>query len=329
MPAYVPLDENERPDPTNRVSLATSVAAERRAATRPTKEEEPAADARIARVATRQRGLVTTEQLLALGLTRDAIRQRVRTGRLHRIHRGVYAVGHAALPAWGREQAALLAVGPGAALSHASAAAAWGLAPAPPRTVHVTTPDDRRHRRGVQVHRAALPAAGVRHCHGLRVTSPARTILDLAATGTAPRELERLVAEARVQRLLRAGEPEVPDGHRGATDLRAVLDAGPRLTRSEAERLLLDLVREAGLPLPETNVRVAGFEVDALWREQRLVVEVDGYATHGHRRAFEADRRKVQALAAAGLRVAGVSYVQLTRERMATAVRLAQALAYA
>jgi very-short-patch-repair endonuclease len=116
-------------------------------------------------------------------------------------------------------------------------------------------------------------------------------------------DIERIVSEALAQRLLK----DVPDHPR----LRALRDEGPRRTRSEAERKLLKIIRDAGLPRPETNVRIAGYEVDFLWRDHGLVVELDGWQFHGHRLAFERDREKQQGLVAAGLRVSRITWRQL------------------
>jgi very-short-patch-repair endonuclease len=163
------------------------------------------------------------------------------------------------------------------------------------------------------------------------VTVPARTLLDLAAT-TPRRQLERLVEEAQVQRLLTHAElatmVERGAGRRGVRTLRGILDdlGEPLLTRSEAERTLLDIVRAAGLPLPRTNVQVAGVEVDAVWPEHELVVEVDGYAFHGTRTAFERDRRRDARLLLAGYRVIRLTWRQLTREPHQVATLLRRAL---
>lgn len=280
------------------------------------------ADRRVAALAARQHGVVHFDQLLAAGLSRSAIKHRVGRGWLHRIHRGVYAVGHAALTVDGRCAAALLACGEDAALSHWSAAGRYVLAE-PPVLVHVTVPAERRPiHDGIVVHRSrVLSPADVRVVRGLPTTSPARTIDDLS--WTAPRtRLERIVAEAQAQRLVTAAE--LRDG---APRVRALLDDGPGVTRSEAERLLLRLVRRAGLPAPATNVRVAGLEVDALWRAQRVVVEVDGYAFHGHRQAFEHDRRRDRVLRGAGLVPVRTTWRQLRDEPEAVVADLAAALA--
>jgi very-short-patch-repair endonuclease len=279
-------------------------------------------DVVVGRVAGRQHGVIGVGQLLAAGLTRAGISHRVKTGRLHRLHQGVYAVGDTALPPLGPETAALLACGPGAVLSHWSALALWGLGRAD-TAVHVTiTEGQRRNRPGVVVHRpASLDPRDVGEKERLRMTRPARTILDLANHMSAA-ALERVVAEALARRLVTTTELE----RRGGERLRAILDRGPRLTRSAAERKLLSLVRDARLPRPETNVKIHGYEVDALWRSERLAVEFDSYAFHGSRLAFERDRGKDLVLDVRGLDVIRVSWRQLTNEPLAVAAAIARRL---
>jgi very-short-patch-repair endonuclease len=160
---------------------------------------------------------------------------------------------------------------------------------------------------------------------GLLVPVPARTLHDLAAT--APCELARAVDEALLRRLVGPADLVPRPGRRGAGALRAVLAAGVAPTRSAAERRLLALVERAALPRPQTNVRLAGHEVDALWRAQRLVVEVDGHAFHGSRAAFERDRRSDADLLAAGHRVLRMTGRQLEHEPERIAARLGAALA--
>jgi very-short-patch-repair endonuclease len=282
----------------------------------------------IARLAVRQRGLVTRPQLLELGVPASAIGRQVAASRLHPVLPGVYLVGHPVAPPLASELAALLACGPGAVLSHRSAAALWRLAPPAERPVDVTVVHRRGPARGIRLHRSAvLRPAEVRVREGLRVTSPARTLVDLAATDTA--SFGRAFDEAIVARLLTRADVDlalsVP--RRGTRALRAALDAGPAPTRSAAERRLLDIVAKAGLPRPQTNVRLGRHEVDALWAAERLVVEVDGYAAHTTRRAFEADRLRDADLQAGGHRVLRITWRQLTDRPHAVAARLAVALA--
>lgn len=283
------------------------------------------ADRKVAVIAATQHGTIHYEQLLAAGLTPSMIRHRIRRGWLHRLHRGVYAVGHLALPPLGREAAALLACGPGAALAHRSAAALWALMEAPPGVVDVAVPPGRHPaHRGIAVHRpAALDDGDVRVVEGLRVTSPRRTVFDLPPA-LPTRELERVVAEVQARRLVSADELAG-----GPPRVRDLVTGGPTLTRSEAERRFLSLVRRAGLPVPEANVRVAGLEVDFLWRRERVVVEIDGYAFHGHRGAFERDRRRDRALRQAGFVPIRVTWRQLEGEPEAVVADVATNLARA
>lgn len=280
----------------------------------------------VAAVAARQRGVVTVGQLRQAGIGRNGAAHRVRHGRLVPIHRGVYRVGPVAAPL-SREVAALLACGPTAALSHHTAAAVWGLRPPHPGDVHVTVTGQRAtNRPGLRVHRTHSLDAAVHD--GLRLTAPARTLLDLAPLLPRP-ALERAAEQAVVLRLTTHDElaRECRPGRRGTARLRAALPTEPSLTRSEAERRLLALVRAARLPRPRTNVRVAGHEVDLLWREQKLVVEVDGFAYHGSRQAFERDRRRDADLTAAGFRVVRFTWRQIAHEPEAVLARLAVLLA--
>jgi very-short-patch-repair endonuclease len=295
-----------------------------------------AGDRAVAEVAAAQYGVVTRAQLAALGLGVGAIGHRLTAGRLHRLHRGVYAVGHTALVPVARELAAILACGPDAVVSHQTAAALWGLRPDPGGDVDVTVHGSRAQSRpGLRVHRTrSLDAQDVRLRQGIATTSPARTLVDLAAI-LAGRDLQRAVGEAEVRRLVRREEllgclRRVGPGRRGSALLAEVLgrDGPPSLTRSEAEDRLLALIAAARLPRPEVNVRIAGHEVDLLWRDSRLVVEVDGYAFHSTRAAFERDRARDADLQAAGLRVLRVTWRQIVGEPFALIVRIAQALAH-
>lgn len=282
----------------------------------------------MARIAAGQRGLVTRSQLVAVGLTRSAISRRVARGHLHRLHRTVYAVGHTALPPFAVELAALLAAGPGALLSHGSAAVVWGLLAAAPGPVHVTCPGShRRTVRGITIHATALEPGDRRRHHDLAVTAPARTLLDLAHQ--APDVLPRALNEALVQRLVRPAELDavLRHGRPGTTRLRTALDDGPTPTRSTAERRLLTLLGRGDLPRPRTNDHVLGHEVDAHWPEARVVLEFDSFAFHAPRAAFERDRLRDARLTAAGYAVVRVTWRQVTERPEAVAARLAAVLA--
>ena len=299
------------------------------AAVRSSESRLVVADRAALAIAGRQHGAVTLAQLMRAGHTRGSIRQRLRSGWLRRIHRGVYLVG-AIEPPLARAMAATLACGRGALLGHHPAAVLWALLAGPARGMHVTVPG--RHvtgPAGVTVHRTGRldPRDATRHL-GIPVTSPARTLLDLA-TVTSPRELARAVEQAQIlnlvtDRSLNEQFARYPH-HNGLAAVRDATTAKPRLTRSEAERRLLELIRAARLPEPETNVRVAGHEVDFLWREHALVVEVDGYAFHASRAAFERDRRRDAALKAHGIDTIRVSWTQIADEPMALVALLARA----
>ena len=286
-----------------------------------------AAQALAARFAEAQHGLATRWDLLGAGVSRKVIDRGVRRW-LHPIHDGVYAVGHTALAREARLLAAVLACGPGAVLAGESAAVSWGLLPWRDGTIHVLrTGARRRSPAGIVLHHTtALARADVRVRDRIPVTAPERTLLDLAATGS-PGDLRAALREARIRRLVM---PEAllarAAGRPGARHLRAALGDEPHRTRSEAERELLRLLRRAEIPAPETNVRVGRYEVDALWRAERLAVEVDGYRFHGSREAFERDRLRDAHLQSAGLRVLRITWNQLTKRPEATAARIATLL---
>jgi len=291
-------------------------------------------DADLGDLARRQHGVATRDQLLRLGVSPGALSRWVRAGRMRRLHRGVYAISPILAP-HASEMAAVLACGTGALVSHGSAGALWGVIPAkegalPVEVVHPG--GNARSLPGVRVHRPVglLPSDRAR-VNGIPVTSLPRTLLDLAAV-RAVGELELAVARAaREHRLdLRAFARRVAQlrGRRGVRALRAVLEAeaGPTLTRSEAEARFLALVRTAGLPAPECNVRLGSYEIDFLWREEAMAVEVDGFRFHGTRRRFEHDRRRASWLASRGVQVVPLTWRQIVDEPMATAVQVGQAL---
>jgi very-short-patch-repair endonuclease len=191
---------------------------------------------------------------------------------------------------------------------------------------------DPRGKPGIRLHRAqSLDSNEILIRRRIPITSPARTLLNLAATS--PRDLERALVETYAKHLVRRAELLAliarHPRHRGAARLRALVETDPAFTRSEAERRFLTLVRRTGLPAPESNVRLGPYEVDFLWRRERVIVEVDGYAFHSSRRSFEDDRRRDADLAARGFRVIRITWRQLISEPEAVLVRLAQALARA
>jgi very-short-patch-repair endonuclease/predicted transcriptional regulator of viral defense system len=281
---------------------------------------EHAWDRTIARLATKQHGVVARRQLDAIGLGRGAVAHRVSAGRLHRLHRGVYAVGHRVLTVDGRRMAAVLAAGPGAALSHASAAALWEIRPTSAARIDVSVPTaaGRGKRPGLRIHRAAsLRDDELTHHRGIRVTTVARTLLDLASS-LPRRALERALDEAEIRDLYDRRELQAVctahAGERGAAALRRAIDedGDPTLTDSELEELMFALCAEHGLPRPESQAWVAGLRVDFLFAQSRLVVETDGYRYHRSRRAFERDRERDAILARAGYRVLRFTHRQLT-----------------
>ena len=281
----------------------------------------------IARIAGRQRGVVGWQQLLAAGVGPGAIAHRIARGRLHRVFRGVYLVGHVIAPELAVETAALLVTPPGTVLSHLSAAGVSQMAPLP-RVVDVTVLQGRpASRAGLRVHTArALDPRDVSLTRGLPVTTPARTLVDLA--GSLSRDgLERVYEQAQIQRLVRPADViavlDRTPGRRGADALRALADELPTLTRSKGERRLLRALAAAGVARPQTNVVVCGHEVDLLWRRPRVVVEFDGFATHHTRAAFERDRRHDAELQAAGHRVIRVTWRWLRDDPDAVAARIA------
>ena len=286
-------------------------------------------DLAIARVAARQHRVVTVAQLREASISRDAIRHRVAQARLQRLWSGVYLVGP------GKPEPLSLAMGAVLAsdgvLSGPWAAWLWGFMQSVRMPIDVTVLGSaRRSRRGLTVHRTTRIDATRRR--NIPVTTPARTCLDMAET-LSTGSLEGVVAEAQVKGLVRESQLRelIADspGRHGIAKLHAILEEGPRLTRAESERRLLALLRDAGLPLPETNVRVLRYEADFLWREQRLIVEVDGFAAHGHRRAFKNDRRRNGELAAAGYRVLPTTWSEIVEEPLALIARIAAALARA
>ena len=293
--------------------------------------DRPRPEQVIASMAARQQGVVTRSQLLRAGLASHLIEHRLATGQLTRLHRGVYRAGPVAGPR-SCEIAATLACGTDAVLSHLSAARLWGLSPGASSAtpIDVAVRAGYRRRSGLRVHR--LPTLGAEdwtRLEGVPVTTAARTIWDLAGT-SAGRDLERSLAAALDRGLVRTTQlRRLLDRHRGAPGsrrLRDLLEAGPVLTRSEAEERFLDLVRKAQLPEPRVNARLEGLEVDFLWSRRRLVVEVDGFAHHGSGASFEADRRRDGRLVAAGFAVIRVTWRQLTREPLAVVGSVARAL---
>jgi very-short-patch-repair endonuclease len=289
--------------------------------------DKPPPNARIAALAGRQHGVVTRSQLKALGLDRNAIQRRVRAGHLHRIHHNVYAVGHRRLSQHGRFLSAVLSFGGQAVLSHGSAAILWRIRPEREARVHVTVPrgGGRGARMGVVLHRSPIGGRDAASRDGIPVTTPARTIVDLADHLTR-RELERAIDEAIYLRLDLTSVQPLP-GRRGSGLLAEVLaDHAPGTTRtkSEFEEFLFALCRRHDLPQPLVNQVVEGFEVDFVWPEARLIVEADSWSAHSRRSAFERDRVRDAALQLAGFRVIRITWRRLVAEPELIARQLAR-----
>jgi very-short-patch-repair endonuclease len=283
------------------------------------------ADGRAAELAARQHGVVTRRQLEAMGLGSRAITIRVREGQLHRVHRGVYAVGHRALSLHGRWMAAVLACGDGTVLSHGSAAALWGLLRPIDGPVHVSISmtTGRAKQRGIHLHRcsslaelssppSSLPIRGgrggqlVTRRHNIPVTTVQRTIDDL--DGAVPPYLRR---RARRQAELMGVRLRGAEGRR---------------SRSDLEEDFLALCRRHRLPRPETNVKIGRWEVDFVWWGQRVVVEIDSFTYHRGSVSFQEDRARDLDLRQRGFTVLRFSERQLEEEPQRVAADVARAL---
>jgi very-short-patch-repair endonuclease len=266
--------------------------------------------------------VVARRQLCELGIGEDRVEGRRQRGQLHLLHRGVYAVGHRKVTTEGRWMAAVLACGSDAVLSHRSAGQLWRLLPQSAIAPEITRPRSFTARGEIRCHQAILPADETDEVGGIAVTSVSRTLFDLAAVLSRER-LEGALNEAEVRQL--TSRLSVPDllrrhpGRRGAATLRAVLDEGAHgITRLELERRFATLIATHRLPRPRRNAHVAVrgrfFEVDCLWRRQRVIVELDGRAAHGTRRAFESDRERDRLLLAEGWLPMRVTWRQLQDE---------------
>jgi hypothetical protein len=275
-------------------------------------------DQRIAALARRQDGVVRHEQLRALGLTPEAIRHRRATRHLIDLHWKVYAVGHDRLNPTGRRLAAVWAYGPKAALSHRAAAAAWNLRASGGGDIDVTVrARSAVQRSGTRLHLTSRPLE-IERIDLLPVTTPARTLLDLAGI-LPPHAVESALKEADVLglfdltalRFVVAAHPR----HPGRATLTTVLDAAAHtelpLTLSELEERFRGLCADHALPQPAANATPLGFRVDFFWDAAGLVVEADGWQTHRTRAAFEEDRARDQALMLAGLRTVRFTYRQI------------------
>jgi Transcriptional regulator, AbiEi antitoxin/Protein of unknown function (DUF559) len=256
--------------------------------------------------------VLSRAQLRELGVERGAVQKAVRAGRLHRVHHGVYALGHAVLRVEGHRLAAVLACGPGAVLSHRSAASHWGLLATDQVGIDVTAPRSRQGAPGIRLHTSrSLDAQDTTNHEGIPITTVARTLLDLAAT-TRSDQLERALAQAMYLRVYdqRAIDDVIArsDGHRGTRILAQATKQEPKLTRSKWEIRMLGLVRGAGLPEPICNRPLHApdhgeCKPDFHWPAHNLIVETDGWESHRTLAAFRNDRAKDAALTVAGYKV--------------------------
>jgi hypothetical protein len=277
-------------------------------------------DADVAWTAARQHGVISHRQLVAADLSQTEINNRVAAGWLHRVHRGVFAVGHPGLTARGRWTAAVLRGGEGAALSHRSASALWGVwrdGDVPSVTVPGTK---RRGTAALELHSGRLRGDEVVLFDGIRVTSVGRTLLDLAEVLPLEQLVRTIDNATNSRRIGRNTMPSVIHGAPGRRGVRplteALLITRPQdvLTRSELERRALKLIASACLPQPEVNVRLHGLEVDLLWRDHRLVVELDGREHHDTDTAFDRDTRRSGDLMAHGWWVGHLTWRQVVND---------------
>jgi hypothetical protein len=285
-------------------------------------------EAAIASLAGEQRGYVTRRQLLELGLRSDAISYRQEAGRLLPVHAGVYAVGHQRTLPQDKAFAAILACGPGAVLSHATAATVWGIYRRWTTPFHVTVATARR-REGIHVHRAKLHTRDLDRQLGLPVTSPSRTLFD-----NAPELTDKALTRA-VNDLLRghflvledlAATVERHPRHPAAPRLREFVEASTGPTASEFEDAFTAFCRRFSLPQPLCNTKVAGFEVDAYFPEQQVIVELDSWRFHSSRSSFESDRERDATMLALGIVTVRITWKRLTDSPEREAVRLRKIL---
>lgn len=289
----------------------------------------------ISELAERQHGRVARRQLLALGIGKGAIDRRVQRRRLRSAgHPGVYAVGHRVRSQEATWMEAVLAAGPDACLSHRAAAAHWGILRS--SRVEVTVPRALRSRKGLRVHEAVLSPDEVTVHDGIPVTTVVRTLFDVASVLNR-HGVERAAHEADYLRLY--GALSLADllsrypGHRGNRTVRAIVQARQsdrNVSREEFMDRFLTLIARSGLSKPEHNVwlTVAGqrFEVDCVWREHKLMVELDGWAAHGTKQAYERDRARDRLLTREGWRVIRITWDQLRDEPHAIAADLERLL---
>lgn len=285
------------------------------------KKRLPQGHQALADLANRQYGVVSIRQLTGpLGYSQTAVSRGAAEGHLHRLYRGVYAVGHTHLPLHGKCLAAVLACGPDALLSHRSAAWLWGIVKGSPAPFEVTTPVPRKARKPIRIHHSRILTADDRVLReGIPATALSRTLLDCAASQDFWL-LQRMLERSEELKLFDLGPVEELlercGRHAGRGPLRRAiaLYKPPAFTRSQFERRFLEAVLAHGLPRPAVNINVAGFELDLYWEDKRFAVELDSYATHGGHGAFERDRLRQEELLLAGIGMTRVTDVRFDRE---------------
>lgn len=290
---------------------------------------EGTGDRGLAQVGAAQRSLVHLDQLRALGINRGAYNHRLATGSLTRVLPGVLSLVDPVIEPLALETAALLYAGDDAVLSHESAAALWGLTSSPSFVVITVIGRAGRRQPNLKLHEVSgLDLRDARLHLGFPVTSPARTLIDWACNPN----IDDLLNEARALKLVKDSEIyaaiERCPGRKGTGPLRALLEAerDSGFTRSQAERRLKRIVKEAGIERPIFNTYVEGVQADAYWPRLKVIVEVDGYAYHGHWAAFQRDRARDNRLVGAGYLVLRFTWHQLTHKPLLVVAEIVRAL---
>jgi very-short-patch-repair endonuclease len=279
--------------------------------------QDKMATRQLAELASRQHGVVSSGQLAELGWSRAKINREATAGRIHRLHRSAYAVGHRALTEHARAMAAVLSSGSDGLLSHQSAAWLWGISGWPPPTPEVTVVSTIRHARtDIRIHTSRLLHSDDKTKEdGIPVTAVPRTLLDVAgaAEGNVRWALPRAKRLGLLDLIAIDAMLKRSRGRRGAARLHVAVERYRTkvFTRSDLERDFLELVKRAGLPQPSTNLFIESYEIDAYWSHLRFAVELDTYDYHGDEISFEEDRLRQE-----DLKLAGIEMIRITGERM-------------